>query len=275
MPIRILRIAVVIITVLVTGLFGFVYVKTKYLTDKTIPVISMDSDEIEISVKDGDEAILKGVTASDAKDGDITPRLLVESISKFTEKGCCKASVAVCDDDNHVSTATRRIRYTDYEPPQFTMTRSLVFSIYDKIDLIGIIGAKDCIDGDISTSVLIYSADYAEGEEGTFAMQATVTNSKGDMVDIVFPLRVEKMAKNAPKIKLNKYIMYLDKNPRRIPNWRYLVTETVDSTGIAADLDIEISTDYVPGKKGVFTVDYYGTDSKELTGHTALTVVVR
>ena len=275
MPMKLLRIAVIVITCLTTALFGYVYVDKEYFSDETIPVISMPEDVLEVSVDATDEELLAGITAYDEKDGDLTSELMVESIGKFSSTGYCKLTVAVSDSNYHVATATRKIHYCDYESPKFTMTRSLVFSIYDKINFTGIIGATDLIDGDISSSVLIYSADYDEGKEGTFAMQATVTNSKGDIETMVFPVVVEKIAKNAPEITLSKYILYLDEDPRRVPNWRQLIVSMTDNTGAPADLDIEITTDYNPGVKGIFTVDYYGTDAKDVTGHTALLIVVR
>ena len=51
-------------------------------TDHTIPVITLETEELEISVKDKRDVLLRGVTAYDKKDGDITDKVLVESVSK-------------------------------------------------------------------------------------------------------------------------------------------------------------------------------------------------
>ena len=56
-------------------------------TDQTIPKISMDQDEIQVSVKDPEKVWKKGITAYDEKDGDITDSLVIESVSTFLEKG--------------------------------------------------------------------------------------------------------------------------------------------------------------------------------------------
>ena len=45
-------------------------------TDQTIPKISMDQDEIQVSVKDPEKVWKKGITAYDEKDGDITDSLV-------------------------------------------------------------------------------------------------------------------------------------------------------------------------------------------------------
>ena len=50
------------------------------LDDRTGPVFQMDSRTIEVSVKDGQEALVKGLTATDAKDGDI---LATEPINSY------------------------------------------------------------------------------------------------------------------------------------------------------------------------------------------------
>ena len=66
-------------------------------TDQTIPKISMDQDEIQVSVKDPEKVWKKGITAYDEKDGDITDSLVIESVSTFLEKGRRLVSYAAFD----------------------------------------------------------------------------------------------------------------------------------------------------------------------------------
>ncbi len=273
MIMRIMRISVAVLTVLVTIVFLNVFIKTKVKTDTTIPVITVEDGVLEVSVKAKEEDYLKGVKAIDKKDGDISDRLLVESIGRFTEKGYCKITYAVSDLDNHVTTATRKIHYTDYTAPKFTLSRPLLFSIYDAVDTTGIVGATDCLDGNISQNVVIYSPDFDEQKEGVFSIQATVTNSKGDTSKIILPMVVEKTAKDAPQINLNKYLIYV-KRGKAAPDWKKYIEETVDSTGIEAELAVDIKTNFNKDKPGVYTVNYYGTDSLKIKGHSALIVVV-
>ena len=273
MIMKIMRICVAVITALVTVVFLIVVITTKVKTDKTIPVITVDDGILEVSVKAKEDALLEGVYATDEKDGDISDRLLVESIGRFTEKGYCKITYAVSDYDNHVATATRKIHYTDYTSPKFTLSKPLLFSIYDVVDTTGRVGATDCLDGNISQNVIIYSPDFEEGDEGKFSLQANVTNSKGDSSQIVLPMIVEKQAKGAPEIHLNKYLIYVKKG-KDAPDWHKYIDETVDSTGLEADLKIEVKTNFDKNKPGIYTVDYYGTDSKKIKGHTVLIAVV-
>ena len=87
-----------------------VFVSEKINEDKTIPVITVEEELLEVSLKATDEEMLKGVTAHDEKDGDLTDHIIIESISGFTEKGISKITYAVCDNNNNVAKATRKIK---------------------------------------------------------------------------------------------------------------------------------------------------------------------
>lgn len=273
MVMRVMRICVAILTVLVTVVFLAVLITAKIKTDKTIPVITVDDSVLEVSVNATEEDLLKGVKAIDAKDGDISNRLLVESIGKFSEIGYCKITYAVSDLDNHVATATRKIHYTDYKKPRFKMNKPLLFSVYNSVVTTGIVGATDCLDGDISQNVIIYSPDYEDGKEGTFSLQVTVTNSKGDSSQIILPMVVEKQSKNSLDIILDQYLIYHKKGDPT-PNWQKYIKEKVDSTGLEAEYKVTTKTNFNKDKPGIYTVNYYGTDSFRQQGHTALLVVV-
>ena len=49
----------------------------------SFPVITMENDVIEVSVNADDSAILEGIIANDAEDGDLTHRLIIENMSRF------------------------------------------------------------------------------------------------------------------------------------------------------------------------------------------------
>ncbi len=275
MLMRIMRISVAVLTAVVTLTFFVVFITTNITKDRTIPVFTIDEEECQVSVKASRKELLKGVTAYDEKDGDITDRVLIESISKFLdkEKRKCKITYVVADNDDHIVTADRVIEYIDYTPPKFTMNKSLVFSIYDGVKVTGIIGAEDCIDGDISQNVIIYSPDFEDDKEGEYTMQATVTNSKGDTSDIVLPVLVERLSRSASEIVLSDYLIYVKKGTT--PKWSTFIKKTIDSTGIEADVDVTIKTDYSANKPGTYMVHYYLTDSYGHTGHSVLVAIVQ
>ena len=272
MMMKLLRIIVAILTVVMVAVFGFVYVQERFFSDKTIPRITIESENLDVKATATDADLLRGVSAYDEKDGDLTSRLLVESIGNFIKPGCCRVTYAVCDADNHVVTAQRQIRYTDYTPPKFILNAPLLFSVYGTLNIVGIIGAVDCLDGDISQNVIIYSPDYEPGQTGHFSVRATVQNTKGDSAEIVLPMLVDRLASNAPQIELTEYLIYLKKG--QTPDWNRYIAGATDHTGLDAQLTYHIETDFIARKEGIYSVDYYGTDEAGVVGHTRLLVVV-
>ena len=206
---RILRIIVVVLFLITTAVFSMYFVNTKLTDDNTIPVIKIDGELIEVSFETTDEELLQGVTAYDEKDKDLTDRVIVESVSRFVDEGICKVTYAVCDNDNNVTNATRKIKYKDYESPKFAMKKGLCFSIYDAIDLVEILTANDCIDGDITRNIIVTSEDYTKSTVGVFQLEMSVSNSKGDTSIINVPLVVEDRSVSSPKIKLTEYLIYV------------------------------------------------------------------
>ena len=68
---------------------------------------------------DSEERLLEGVTAYDGKDGDLTSKVFVESISNFVEPGVSNVTYVVYDADRHAAKASRKVVYLDYTPPRF------------------------------------------------------------------------------------------------------------------------------------------------------------
>ena len=108
--VKLLQRLTLVLFVLVLAAFIAYTVAERLTTDTTMPYIAVDSEVIEISVKDKKEVLLSGVTAYDGKDGDISDRVLIESISKFIEPGVCSVTYAVADSDKHVAKYTRTVR---------------------------------------------------------------------------------------------------------------------------------------------------------------------
>ena len=182
-------------------------------TDNSQPVITMESESLTVSVKDGDSALLEGVTAEDAGDGDLTDKIFIESRRNFIEKGKFNVTYAVSDSDNHVARATREIVYSDYVSPQFELTEPLQFaatrSSQEDVDIAANLSAHDVIDGNISNRIRI-SGDYTMSSHtaGDYPMEFIVMNSMGDTVS--FPVTVKIYdSSNSPQLKINlkQYLM--------------------------------------------------------------------
>lgn len=182
-------------------------------TDNSQPVITLASESVTVSVKDGESAILEGVTAEDAGDGNLTDKIFIESRRNFIEKGKFNVTYAVADSDNHVARATREVIYSDYVSPQFELTEPLEFpntkSAQEDIDIAANLSAHDVIDGDISNKIRI-SGEYTMNSHtiGDYPMEFVVMNSMGDTVTLPVTVKIyESSASPLPKINLKKYLL--------------------------------------------------------------------
>jgi hypothetical protein len=130
-----MRIAVTVLFILTSIVFCATFLFQKGKEDNTVPVITIETDFIEVKCAATNKDLLKGVTATDEKDGDLTDEVIVESVSRFIEPGVCVVKYAVCDSNNHVARATRKVKYTDYEAPKFKLKNSLCFSLYENANI--------------------------------------------------------------------------------------------------------------------------------------------
>ena len=208
------RIFVVIFFIISVLLFGGYTLIRAVTVDRTLPIIEMDSDEVTISVKGGDAAILEGIKASDEKDGDITGNLFVESKSTFIEKGIFKATIAVADSDNHVTKVERKVTYSDYRSPQFTLTEPLKFLTTrenrDDLNIAESLTANDVVDGNISNKIKISSEYSINGyTPGDYKMEFIVTNSMGDTSRLPVTVNIySALEENGlPEIILSNYLI--------------------------------------------------------------------
>ncbi len=247
-------------------------VTERFKTDRTLPEISIETDTLEISVKDDESALLNGVTAFDAKDGDITDQILVESVSKFIEPGVCTVTYAVCDADSHVSKASRTVRYTDYTSPEFYMKRALVYAVDEALDIRSAVGAKDCIDGDISDKVTIIATDYVQNTAGVFTVSLQVSNSMGDTIYLDVTVHVEGNETMAPEIQLKKTLIYIKKGEEPVFE-DYIGDVTVNGV-LMKNIEVLISTNFKSDQPGTYNVHYYISTEEGYEGHSILTVVV-
>lgn len=269
---KLLRIGVLVLFVIVSAVFAWLFIDEKLNADKTVPIITIESDVLEVSLNADNEELLKGVTAYDEKDKDITEKIIVESVSNFIDDGVCKVTYAVCDNDNHVAKKTRKIKYKDYISPRFSISESTCYSIYEKINLSSVIGANDCIDGDISKQIILTTENYTKSVAGVFSVNATVTNKKGDVSTIVIPLIIEDRSLSAPSIELKEYLIYVERG-EEIDFKEYIVQATDDKENDLTD-EVRVESDIKLDKEGTYTVHYYVTDDEGLKGHSIMTVVV-
>lgn len=226
--------------------------------DKSIPVIKLESESITVSVKDGDAAILQGVTAEDAKDGDLTDSIFIERRGRFVEKGKFTVTYAVADRDNHLTRATREVIYSDYISPRFELSEPLEFQkvniAQDDIDISTNLSAHDVIDGNISNKIRI-SGDYklSSSTVGDYPMEFIVMNSMGDTVSLPVTVRIyNPSAKNLlPTIELKEYLVNTPVgNPINLDD----MIESIEYRGMT----------YLPGGDGSFYSGEYDRNGEPI-----------
>lgn len=268
-----LPLILIILTVLSVALAVGYTVYERSQSSPGMPQISFDKSSIEARVDASDEELLRGVTASDPEDGDITGSLIVEGISRMHD-GSAKVSYVAFDSQNHLARAERTVRFTDYRQPVFSFTRSMEFKLSGNIDILKYIEAQDMFDGDISDKVK-YSIDsdaLSLSSVGEHQVTLRVTNSLGDTSHLTITVEVTADAPNAADISLKQYVVYLPAGAE-FDAASYVtgyVANGEQKTG-ADGLRIENKVD--TDTPGVYNVKYsYGYGSSE--SHVRLTVVV-
>ena len=273
---KIVKYAIITLFVVSIAVYTWNWHNNKKNADSTIPVIEIGKEQIDVSVKNMDEDLLKDVVAKDDKDGDITDKIVVESISKFIdkEKKICKVTYAVSDSDHHVVKASRNIRLTDYRPPRFVLKQSLCFETGSEMSVKDIIGAEDVIDGDISKKVKILSKEISTNISGDNVITAQVTNSLGDTATLKAVVIIKQENNLSPEIILTKNIEYLKKGDEFHPQ-KY-VKEAKDNQGEKISVgEVEVTSSSVKTHKaGCYLVQYQVTDKKGNEGFAYLTVMV-
>ena len=235
------------------GAFGWYSWNYYQNLDTLGPAITIEGDNIEVSVNDDEKALLAGVTAYDAKDGDVTDSLGIESLSEFTQGTTTrKIHIVAFDSSGHVSKATRQITYTDYTPARFSLDAPLRFarSSY-AIDILGQVHAEDCLDGDVSMQInFAQNSTINVDTVGQYQTQLEVTNSAGDTQALPVNITIyDSLVENAaPKIILSSYLVYTRTKVRLEP------ADFIDKI-------VYKGTEYLPTtERGTFRVDTEGWD---------------
>ncbi len=273
---RLFAIVMLVLTALSVGGVVLYSVHKTMATGGASPEIHFSSEKIDVETGSGDEALLEGVTATDAEDGDVTDSIMVESISTFVEKDTVHVTYVAYDSQNHVSRSMRSVHFTDYVPPHFTMSGPMIFLSKDVGDLMNYVGAEDVVDGNISVKAHASFDDTtsALATVGTHDVEISVTNSLGDTARLVIPVKVVEEVPHSENIPLKTYLVYLEKGAKFDPI-SYLVNEDQaeeSSTKSGSNLLVDSGVD--TSKSGIYTVNYSLEKNEIITATTRLIVVV-
>ena len=252
-------------------------------TDSTAPKITIsDSGIPEMSVY-ATEALLEGVTATDDRDGDVTSSIVVEHVGGIMDDGTVTVTYAAFDSSGNVAKAQRTVCYTDYESPRFTLRKSLDFVYGTNFDVLDVVGAVDLLDGDIGYRVKATSMDAASiNTEGVHNIQFRVSNSLGDLVELVLPVEVYYSGRYNAQLYLTEYLLYLEVgetfNPKDYLQEYIARGEGTDLTKrIPESVSVEMEGRVDTATPGVYVVSYNASSTQGNTlyeGYARLIVVV-
>ena len=265
---RTVTILVFVISLLFTGWSNYRYY-SQLNTDA--PCIVSEVEELQISIKDPPEAILAGLSASDATDGDLTDRIMVASESHFIEPGVVRVKYVVFDNHNNSATLTRRVRYTDYVSPVFALDKSPVYAVGNSFDLLKYIRVEDCLEGDISDRVRVVSNMVNNFSVGTYPVVLETSNSYGDTAQIQLWVTFLDEQPSAI-VALHQYIVYVEQGEDFQP--RQWITSVTDRHNTPLSMDnVEVQGNLDVNSPGAYTLVYNYTDGTR-SGRSLMTVVV-
>ena len=282
---------------LLTAVYARVFVLSD---DREPPTITVETDTVEISVHDGQNALLKGVSATDDKDGDITADIMVENVSNITENCSATVTYAVYDSAGNVAKASRTVLYTDYASPKIGQSERLVFAANTSPDVLGFMTAECVIDGDISRRVkgTLVSEGASLSNVGTHSVEFRVTNSMGDTRRLTLPVDVYRAGDYNCKVNLTQYLIYLKKGDEfsardyvysvKVGNSEYILDREFDpdlkiffddyvSPAVnpeATIVNIETESNVDTNTPGVYSVAYTVNYDGRYDGFSRLNVVV-
>ena len=239
------------------------------------PQITMEQDELSLSVGDPKERLLEGVRAQDAQDGDVTDSIVVESVRGLVSDKRFTVTYAAFDAAGNVSKAQRTVFYKDYTAPRFALSAPLIFREGTSLDVFAPLEAEDVFDGSLKDRIkgTLVSGETQIAQAGEYTVEFRVTNSLGDTAYLTAPVEVLPAEDGGAELTLSSYLTYLKKNAAFVPE--YYVTG-VSAGGQIISLDeasVQITSNVDMTRAGTYWVDYAARYGQK-TARTRLLVVV-
>ncbi len=206
---RFLRTSLLILFILTSIIFTYDQFRSYKDRDDLAPEINCNEELIHLSVNATEKDFLKGITAQDDKDGDVTSTLVIAGKSNFIEKGLIRVDYAAFDSHNNVGTYNRRVVFDDYHSPRFSSTKPLLTRSETTSDF-SFFGATDVLDGDISNKIKVTYDVNSNDSITEFPFNMEVTNSYGDIEKLDLSLDVvtnKEYNRQCPA--LSDYIIYV------------------------------------------------------------------
>lgn len=273
---KMLRRVALVALALAIAVFAFAKARELAARDDTMPSITAEGDSIDIACEYTTEQLLEGVTASDARDGDLTSQVLVGSFTRFIQPGVCDLSYVVFDSAGHMATTSRGVRFTDYHSPRFSLSAPLVFSegSTTNADVQDMFSATDMLDGDLTDWITYGGTDASYDTPGDYSITMEVTNSFGDMVSYAFPVHIYERGSQNLFIELTEPLAYVSQGDGFDP--LAYVSSVTDAAGEGYDpAQLQVSSNVDTSTPGIYEVHYQmgGTEGVPY-GQMWLTVIV-
>ena len=247
--------------------FGAYLMVTRTTADHTPPVITVPEGIIQTSVQAGEEQLLHGIVAMDDQDGNVSDKVVVESISGMFEDNKTTVTYAAFDSAGNVSKATRTLQYTDYAEPRFSLSAPLIFRAHSGFNVFSPMGASDMMDGNLTSHIkgMLVSEGQSLDEPGTYQVEFRVTNRLDDTVHLTLPVEVNERGRKEGDPELTAYLVYRKVNTPFDP--MIYVTEDSRERPLAVSSNVNMCA------PGTYTVNYVDTRGDDY-GKTRLIVVV-
>lgn len=216
MCMRYIKVLVIVVFILSLGLFFVGKWKTGRQQNENGPMITADTDLLELSVSYETEELLKGIHAWDEEDGDLTGEIIINGFSQFVETGVCNVNYIVFDSGNRSATYKRLVKFTDYASPQIQLREPLVFLGDEKIIIEDKIRAIDLLAGDISDLIMISGNDTVSISYGAYDIAVSVTNGFGDTSSLTLPVHI--LPAGAEKLYVSQPLVYVKKGEEVDPS---------------------------------------------------------
>lgn len=269
---RYLRIITIFIFILACAVFGW----TAHDISKrdTIPPVITDTvGELHLKVSDDDSMLKAGLTATDDRDGNLTDKILIERVSRFSKPGNCQVDYVVFDNNNNFCRYQRTVIYDDYTSPKLQLVEPLMYQSGEKISIIERIKLFDCLDGDITHKLKLESSNVPDDTIGSYEIELRATNNYGDEIYAKIPLNIGVYSSDAPKIELEQFLVYTKIGEKFEP--LDYVKSVVDRENNSIPFnEIKILSQVDLTKVGGGQVCFEVADNRGVVGVTYLTVIV-
>lgn len=272
---RIVKTAVLAVFAAALGIFGVSRAVSLTDRDPNGPEIVSDRAVLELPCDYSPEQLMEGMTASDPEDGDLTDQIVAGSFSRFISKGVCNLTYVVFDSAGQSASLTRRVKFSDYHSPQFTLTEPLVFvegeGSYSAV--MEWLGARDQLDGDLTEWMTQTDTDVNYQRAGSYTVSFEVSNSFGDTSAEDLPVHVIPGEAQSLSIVLSAGIVYVQTggtvDPEQyIQELRDPQGKSLDTGLVSAESNVDVQT------PGCYEIHFRAEDGKGHTGETWMTVIV-